>query len=129
MATTGFDEHPARKLTAMDFRRRATQLRALADPARLRLMACLLNEEKSVCVLADEAQMSIYMASHHLSVLRGARLLATRRQGKYIFYSVPPEFLANSDSADAARRQIDLGWCQFGLLQEPPQPNVHRRRR
>ncbi len=60
--------------------------RAVASPKRLELIELLAQAPKSVERLAAEAGISIKLASAHLKALRGARLVATERQGKYVIY-------------------------------------------
>ena len=94
----------------------ASRLKALADPDRLQIVTRLLADEKSVSSLAGELGMAIDKVSHHLGVLRAANLVRTKRQGKFVIYSLAPDVVANQLSADGANR-IDLGCCQLDLVQ------------
>lgn len=58
----------------------------LADPTRLRILWALLHGEHSVNNLADHVGASSAAVSQHLSKLRLARLVKTRREGTYVFY-------------------------------------------
>jgi DNA-binding transcriptional ArsR family regulator len=60
----------------------------LSHPVRLRLLCILLDGEQSVLSLAASASLSQPAISHHLKKLRDAELVATRRDGKTIFYSL-----------------------------------------
>lgn len=60
--------------------------KAVAHPLRLELLEQLAQGERSVEVLADRTGCSVANASQHLQHMRRAGLLATRREGKYIFY-------------------------------------------
>lgn len=55
---------------------------------RLELLEQLAQGERSVEVLADRTGLSIANASQHLQHMRRAGLLATRRQGKFIYYTL-----------------------------------------
>lgn len=55
---------------------------------RLELLEQLAQGERSVEVLADRTGLSIANASQHLQHMRRAGLLATRRQGKFIYYAL-----------------------------------------
>lgn len=55
---------------------------------RLELLEQLAQGERSVDVLADRTGLSIANASQHLQHMRRAGLLATRRQGKFIYYTL-----------------------------------------
>lgn len=61
-------------------------LRTLGQPARLQILMAIGEGEACVCHL--EALLGLRQAyiSQHLMALRKAGLLATRRQGRYIFY-------------------------------------------
>ncbi len=60
--------------------------KALASPKRLELVELLAQGEKSVEILAAQAGIDMRLASAHLKALREARLVETRRDGKYIYY-------------------------------------------
>ncbi|CCD08919.1 Transcriptional regulator, ArsR family [Legionella pneumophila subsp. pneumophila] len=64
-------------------------LHLMGEPNRLRLLlACLKEGPKSVSELAEQLNLSVPLASHHLSLLRSARLLIANREGKHIYYSI-----------------------------------------
>lgn len=60
--------------------------KTLSSPKRLELLELLAQGEKSVEMLATQADIDIRLASAHLKALREARLVETRRDGKYIRY-------------------------------------------
>ena len=60
--------------------------KALASPKRLELLEMLAQGEKSVDALAAELSIDIKLASAHLKALRDARLVTSRREGKFIHY-------------------------------------------
>lgn len=60
--------------------------KSLASPKRLELVELLAQGEKSVETLAVQAGIDMRLASAHLKALREARLVDTRRDGKYIYY-------------------------------------------
>ncbi len=60
--------------------------KALASPKRLELLEMLAQGEKSVDALAGELSIDIKLASAHLKALRDARLVTSRREGKFIHY-------------------------------------------
>lgn len=66
----------------------AATLAAMANPKRLLVMCTLLAGEKSVGDLADIVQLSPAALSQHLGKMRALRLVATRRDGQTIFYSL-----------------------------------------
>lgn len=60
--------------------------KAIASPKRLELIELLCQGEKSVETLAAEGEISVKLASAHLKELRLARLVETRKDGKYVLY-------------------------------------------
>ena len=69
--------------------------KATSSPKRLELLALLAQGEKSVEVLADELSIEIKLASAHLKVLKEARLVATRKEGKFVFYRLTGQDVAS----------------------------------
>ncbi|MFM1864112.1 MAG: hypothetical protein RLZ26_2634 [Pseudomonadota bacterium] len=63
-------------------------LSAMANPKRLLVMCTLLAGEKSVGDLAEIVDLSPAALSQHLSKMRALRLVATRRDGQTIYYSL-----------------------------------------
>ncbi|MCD9354732.1 MULTISPECIES: ArsR/SmtB family transcription factor [Gammaproteobacteria] len=66
----------------------AETFRLLGDPSRLRIMLCCMKGSTSVGDIAETLDLSQSLVSHHLRLLRGARLVKGVRQAKQIFYEV-----------------------------------------
>ncbi len=60
--------------------------KALSAPSRLELIEHLAQGERAVESLANAAGLSLANASHHLHVLREARLVEARKEGLRVFY-------------------------------------------
>jgi DNA-binding transcriptional ArsR family regulator len=76
--------------------------RALADPIRLELLARIAaSGPVCVCHLEQELPYSQSRISKHLATLRRVRLVSSRREGNWVYYS------ANGDALDIAREFID----------------------
>ena len=60
--------------------------KATSSPKRLELLEILAQGEKTVEALAVDAGLSVKLASAHLKVLKEARLVETRRDGRNIAY-------------------------------------------
>ena len=60
--------------------------RALADPKRLCVLECLSAGELSVGELSTRAGCQVPNMSQHLSVLRSAGLVTSRREGSTVYY-------------------------------------------
>jgi rhodanese-related sulfurtransferase len=91
-------ESPKRAL----FAQFAVVAKALAHAHRLEILEHLAQGERSVEVLADRAGLSIANASQHLQQLRRAGIVASRREGKFVFYRLADE--AVPDLLAALRR-------------------------
>lgn len=77
----------------------AATLDAMANPKRLIVMCTLLQGEKSVGELAELVGLSPAALSQHLGKMRALRLVATRRDGQTIYYSLAsPEVRAILDT-------------------------------
>lgn len=62
--------------------------KALADPTRREILRLLGQGEMSAGQLAERFDMTKPSMSHHFSVLKQADLVASRRDGQQIFYSL-----------------------------------------
>jgi ArsR family transcriptional regulator, arsenate/arsenite/antimonite-responsive transcriptional repressor len=75
----------------------ATLMKALADPARLRLLSFIQAQdggEACVCDLTDPVQLTQPTVSHHLKILLDAGLVTRHKRGPWAYYRVVPERLA-----------------------------------
>jgi ArsR family transcriptional regulator len=78
----------------------ASRFKALADPARVALVARLGHgEEVCVCDLVAGSNLSQPTISHHLAILRRAGLVTSRRKGTWAYYRLVPD--AIRELADA----------------------------
>lgn len=78
----------------------ADLFRVFGDSTRIRILCVLLESEMCVCDLASVLGMTVSAVSHQLRVLKQARLIRCRREGKTVFYAL---------SDDHVRRIIDQG--------------------
>ncbi|HEY7835372.1 MAG TPA: metalloregulator ArsR/SmtB family transcription factor [Ktedonobacterales bacterium] len=60
----------------------------LADPTRAQVVHLLLQREMCSCDLAAALRMSAPRVSQHLRVLRAQHIVKTRRDGKFVMYSL-----------------------------------------
>lgn len=65
--------------------------RALADPNRRAIFESLTHGEAAVKELTARFDISQPAVSQHLATLKGAGLVAGRREGRRVFYRVEPE--------------------------------------
>src|SRR6266508_2922710 len=72
-------------------------LRLLADETRLRILALLgKTPDLCVCELVAILRLPQYQISRHLGRLRRSGLLASRREGPFVFYSIAGEARGHS---------------------------------
>lgn len=74
--------------------------KALSSPTRLAFIELLAQGEMAVETLAAQAGIDMRLASAHLRALREARLVETRREGKFIHYRL--------SGTDIAELWVDL---------------------
>lgn len=67
----------------------AELFRLLGEPNRLGIVASCLDGPLSVGEITTRLSLSQSLVSHHLRLLRAARLLKAGRRGRQIFYSIP----------------------------------------
>jgi DNA-binding transcriptional ArsR family regulator len=67
---------------------KAELFRALANPARIRILEVLAVGERSVGVLQPLVGIEASHLSQQLGVLRRAGLVASRKEGSSVFYSI-----------------------------------------
>ncbi len=65
--------------------------RAVSAPLRLAILDVLAQSERTVEEIAREIGASVANASQHLQHLRAARLVASRREGLFIYYRIADE--------------------------------------
>jgi DNA-binding transcriptional ArsR family regulator len=68
--------------------RLAETFKALSDPTRVRLIAALAEGEVCVHDLADLLDMSQSAVSHQLATLRSLHIVAYRREGRHVYYTL-----------------------------------------
>ena len=73
-------------------------LKALADPARLRLLSLIASHEGGeacVCDLQDALDLTQPTISHHLKVLHAAGLLHREKRGVWVYYRIQDRVLSD----------------------------------
>lgn len=93
-------------------------LRALADPGRRRILTLVQTEERTAGEIAAELPVTWPAVSQHLRVLKGAGLIAERRDGTRRYYRARPEGLADvrafldgfwDDKLQSLKREVERG--------------------
>jgi ArsR family transcriptional regulator, lead/cadmium/zinc/bismuth-responsive transcriptional repressor len=65
--------------------------KVFSDPTRLRILGALAQGELCVCDIGAVLGASQSAVSHQLAVLRAARMVSFRREGKTVYYSLADE--------------------------------------
>jgi len=60
--------------------------KALADESRIRILGALRGSELCVCQLIELLGLAPSTVSKHLSILKNARLIDSRKQGRWMYY-------------------------------------------
>ena len=66
----------------------AEMFKVLSDQTRVNILSALLLSELCVCDIAAVLSMERTAISHQLRILRHARLVQSRREGKVVYYSL-----------------------------------------
>jgi rhodanese-related sulfurtransferase len=93
---------------------------ALASPQRIELIELLDQADKTVAQLSREAQVPLKSTSAHLRALRAARLVETRREGRYVVYRLADPLvsaLARSLVGVARRRLAEVSQISTAFLE------------
>lgn len=87
--------------------------KAVSSPKRLQLLDVLCQGEKTVETLAEHVGISVKLASAHLKILRTARLLEARKEGKHVLYR-------------AANAGVSAFWVRLRSLAESQFAEIER---
>lgn len=71
----------------------ASMTKALGNPHRLEILDLLAQGPVSVEYIASNTSLTVANASQHLQVLKRAKLAATERKGKYIYYRLASQYV------------------------------------
>lgn len=88
--------------------------KAVADPARLRLLSIIASHdggEACVCDLTEPLDLSQPTVSHHLKVLVDAGLVTREKRGKWTYYTVIPAALDALGGVLTTRHTAGAGCC------------------
>jgi ArsR family transcriptional regulator, arsenate/arsenite/antimonite-responsive transcriptional repressor len=79
----------------------AALFKALADPARLAILATLIRNAHEVCVCDFPTALDLNQStiSHHLKILKEVGLVRSVRRGTWGYYSLAPDARAQIETA------------------------------
>ena len=67
----------------------------LSDPTRLSIVIACKDQERGAGEIAETLGISASLTSHHLRLLRSARILKSERRGKQVFYAMQDDCVHN----------------------------------
>ena len=73
--------------------------KALADESRLRILMMVKDHEVCVCQIVEVLGSAFSTISKHLSILKSAGLIESRKKGRWVYYHLPQQPSAAADAA------------------------------
>ncbi|NEQ29372.1 MAG: winged helix-turn-helix transcriptional regulator [Microcoleus sp. SIO2G3] len=89
------------------------KLKILADQTRLAVLELLIDTPRYVGQMNAILGLEQSLLSHHLQVLRQAKFVVAKRDGKAVLYSLAPEVEVTADKA------LNLGCCVLSFYKKP----------
>jgi ArsR family transcriptional regulator, arsenate/arsenite/antimonite-responsive transcriptional repressor len=86
--------------------------KALSDQNRVRALLAVMQQELCVCQIIELLELAPSTVSKHMAILKQARLVDSRKQGRWIYYR-----LADDDVPAVAQRGIQ--WVAESLASDP----------
>ena len=101
--------------TQLDTDRAARLFHALSDRTRLSILQRLRLGERCVCDLTDALDAAQSRLSFHLKVLKDSGLVTDRKDGRWMYYTLNPDTLAEvGELADALAAEPTLAERRSG---------------
>ncbi len=86
--------------------------KALADENRVRMLLALRRQELCVCQIVELMQLATSTVSKHMSILKAARLVESRKDGRWMYYR-----LIGKGAPAAIRKALE--WTFENVAKEP----------
>ncbi len=93
----------------------AELLSALAAPERLKVVRFLADGPHNVTEIAEMLAVPPVNVSHHLMVLKHAKLIRAKKEGRFVWYSLCPGILDEAVQAGVPSDSLNLGCCKLEL--------------
>ena len=77
----------------MDNKKIAAMFKAFCDENRLHILELLRGGERCACDILEEMHITQPTLSHHMKILCDAGIVAGRKEGKWMYYSISKEGL------------------------------------
>ena len=91
----------------------AELLSALAAPERLKIVRLLTDGERNVTQIIEALKIPPLNVSHHLTVLKTAKLIRSEKDGRFMIYSLCDGVLAEIVESGVPKEAINLGCCRI----------------
>ncbi len=72
----------------------ADGFKVFGDKTRIRILFCLQDSEKCVEEISESVGMEQSAVSHQLRILKDARLIGVRKEGRYSYYFLKDEHVS-----------------------------------
>ena len=92
----------------MSFRDSIAALKALGDENRLRALLAMSGRELCVCQITELLQLAPSTVSKHMSILRQADLVESRKDGRWIYYRLATDYAPQSVQTLVRELQSEL---------------------
>jgi DNA-binding transcriptional ArsR family regulator len=102
----------------------AQLLSALAAPERLKIVRFLADGPHNVTEIAAMLNVAAVNVSHHLTVLKTSGLIAGKKKGRFVLYSLRPGVLEDAVEAGVPKEALNLGCCRIELPLGGTQPKA-----
>lgn len=96
------EEVKLEEIAKEDIQGLANMFKLFADETRLRIICSILNTELCVCDLCELLGLNQSTVSHQLQLLRNAKLVTYRKEGKQVFYRLQDEHVEKMISISLA---------------------------
>jgi DNA-binding transcriptional ArsR family regulator len=110
------------KKDPLDPKRCAELLAALAAPERLNIIRFLAEGPHNVTEIIEALGIKPLNVSHHLTVLKVARLIKGTKKGRFVWYALHPGVLEEVVEAGIPGDVLNLGCCRLELPLGPGEP-------
>lgn len=92
----------------------ALVFKALGDSTRLEIVQMLSDGEKCACKLLERFEITQPTLSHHMKILCDSELVVGRKDGKWTYYSLSCDALADVQKFVSELKCCKKGGCQCG---------------
>lgn len=88
----------------------ALLFKAFSDENRIRILKMLKNGEKCACEILEELNVTQPTLSHHMKILYDSGIVISRKEGKWIYYSISTK--EAKITADCLKELTSINWEQ-----------------